>query len=360
MPTLKLRTHTPVAIGAGNSLSRLTDFIVRESSGKGKTVQVLDEERFQGFLEKNNQAFKVYEQVIFQGSSQDKNTTLHDLEKHIGGIDGFEKYSIEADRKVTGRYDIQAVIKNAGQHPYLPGSSIKGGIKTALLHQYLTNTRQGEKVLREISSKINFKEELKKKVKEAEKVITASSKSFTKLSNDGSKLGVSDSDLLSTDDLKIRRLERYNLNNGKTVTPQEWESVNPEVETSIALKAGSQSVDDILSAIQVYSLDATDQQIRLLEKLGNGNNSGIHEALLNFFTDIHEQLQQGRVFMRIGFGKGFFFNSIGPAFQNVYGHDGLRTLLRLNKVQNAEQFPITQVIDSTNNLPLGWVEIEKA
>jgi len=360
MKTLELKTHTPIAIGNGHSLSQLTDFILREDRQRGeKKIEVLDQGRFLAFLEANNQAFKIYNQVVFQGNSQSRNPTLRDLESQIGNLDLFTSYSLPAAKAATGRTDIQQVVKNAGTHPYIPGSSLKGGIKTALLHEWLTTTSAGKQTLDKVRNIIKGSDKLNSKIKEAEKQIFHSSKKFDKRNDNGKQFGVSDGGLLEAASLKVRRLERYNLSNGKSGTPQEWESINPDVTAQVQLTPGSQTLDQLLSAISAFSLDATQHHIRLLEQTEGDNNNNKHQALLSFFQDKEEQLQDGAVFMRTGFGKGFFFNSIGPAFYKVYGNDGLQDLLKLNKVNQANRFPITHLMDVGSNLPLGWVQLKR-
>jgi CRISPR-associated protein Csm5 len=51
----------------------------------------------------------------------------------------YSRYGVEpwADERTVGRSPIKTVMKNAADEPYLPGSSLKGAIRTALAHRAL-------------------------------------------------------------------------------------------------------------------------------------------------------------------------------------------------------------------------------
>lgn len=120
--TIKLAVEilTPVHVGSGEELHRELDYV---------------EQRGQVFVVDQNQTFD----AIASGNAEldtllQANSKLNDVVKLAEAYHGYLLPSL-SNAPVPER--IRACMKDAMFHPYLPGSSIKGAIRTALLAEWL-------------------------------------------------------------------------------------------------------------------------------------------------------------------------------------------------------------------------------
>ena len=122
---MEIKTLTPVHIGSGNKLTRV-DFIVRN----GKVIVLDAPKLFRALEEKGCNVMNIVNELSYR--------SLDDLAKDFGldAID-FRLYEV----KLTGSIgEISEQIKTRGR-AYIPGSSIKGAIRTAILWHILKNDK---------------------------------------------------------------------------------------------------------------------------------------------------------------------------------------------------------------------------
>lgn len=132
--TLRLTTKGPVHIGNGKVLGK-KDYFAR-----GSSVAVLDVKEFVGKL--NTQQLDQYVRFL---SSSDFRTTLQDfLDQHqdIRRIaESSVAYTIDAKLARVKRgylyHNVAEFVKDPYGNPYVPGSSVKGMLRTAILAAYL-------------------------------------------------------------------------------------------------------------------------------------------------------------------------------------------------------------------------------
>lgn len=138
---IKITLHTPLAVGNDKSaqLSPLCDFII-----KGREVIYIDPDKLGKLvLEKG-----LMDEFV-RASGQLSNTqTRFQLEQFIRNSLGADpeklllhKFSVYG--KPDRRMYIRPLLKSAGR-PYIPGSTVKGAIKTALLYNWLCNSESGK------------------------------------------------------------------------------------------------------------------------------------------------------------------------------------------------------------------------
>ena len=158
---IKLITISPVFIGGGEKLSSL-DYLYDFNKGE---LKLIDEQKFSKFLQKNNLLDNFINYILnnkFIKLFEWAKTVNLDLTKY----DIFKKsykYS-KSDNKV--RNDINLFIKNNLGHAYIPGSSIKGVIRTAILQKKLNENPEIKNKYKSI-----FEQALKnRKIKELEKI----------------------------------------------------------------------------------------------------------------------------------------------------------------------------------------------
>lgn len=130
---LILTVRSPLFVGSGQSYQR-TEYIYNRRSNR---VSVLHRNRFIHFLAENDLADS-YERFILGGS-----TNLHSFLRQECGLDeaGIRAlcvYDLPAGDALDAEHslkNIQAFMRDNAFRPYVPGSSVKGALRTVLLYQ---------------------------------------------------------------------------------------------------------------------------------------------------------------------------------------------------------------------------------
>lgn len=138
---LTLEVLGPLFIGSGEEINK-AEYVHSMMDNK---IYVMDSlKMFNGLKELN--LLKEYENAIIKG------TRIFNLYKFIRyyniKLSDYKKwaaYSYDVDPKSKfSRAHIMAFVKDAYNMPYIPGSSLKGAIKNAVLNDYLTRTDKFE------------------------------------------------------------------------------------------------------------------------------------------------------------------------------------------------------------------------
>lgn len=125
--TLTLETLSPVHIGCGESLTKL-DYIYSEAS---KTVYVLDPMKLFRGLSRYG-LLRPFEAGLGRSTSMTDFITGSRLSENV--YKTWAAYSFPAAKSVVrrGQMEIQKFVKDAYGMPYIPGSGLKGALRTAL------------------------------------------------------------------------------------------------------------------------------------------------------------------------------------------------------------------------------------
>ena len=84
------------------------------------------------------------------------------------------------------------------------------------------------------------------------------------------------------------------------------------------------------------------------------------EDVLKFYKDLEDRIEEGELFIKVGWGSGWYSTTIGtrlkthPKFEELRRKFGLGRNPKTKKVVN--DYPKTRRI--ANNKPLGWIKIE--
>lgn len=134
---LEIETHGPVHIGNGEKHSPY-EFVYQPEI---KRLGMLNEGKWLRYL-KDNKLYEKYEKDALR-----VNFKVYDWMRH----NSIEPWSIDVYRYVIdgveqdkdkGLNDVGCVVKNYKGEPYIPGSSIKGVLRTAILCCHLANNRK--------------------------------------------------------------------------------------------------------------------------------------------------------------------------------------------------------------------------
>lgn len=160
-----LTTRGPLYIGSGQQLKK-KDWII-----SGKKGYVFDLRKLYLFLEKKN-LLSQYERFVI-GQGREKDSSLKDwLDSFLSAAE-LEELKREATRytfdcnglKESYRNDLQLFVKDGLGRPYVPGSSLKGAIRSILLSQKLQDKSSGyaEEVIRDSANPDKLKDRKYKK-----------------------------------------------------------------------------------------------------------------------------------------------------------------------------------------------------
>ena len=415
----QLRILTPVTVGSGGEdLSPYMDYVLNH---EGSTLQYIDKEAL---------FFQLNEAGLLEDFSNKMLQIENNTAKLLLGPYISDKLGVPIEKvrlaevpnkgvRLSSKIQIQTAIKTAGK-PYIPGSTLKGAIRTALLYNWLMSpSTSAQKTLENSLRKIQGchrlvqqLEPLRKKRKSRNRLsgqefrnmrnlerelrtevrgILGEEWLFGKL-NDREKaplsqhMRVSDTHSLNLEDLGIYQANRIRLkplgqnrNNKSASIPQPRESIQPgrTLDFSIELRTEelSQSklkgltknpVQSLLKNIRAFSQACMGYEISELENSEDMPNPAAKQSLLNFYNQLYNRSKDGETFMRLGLGKTYFDNSLGLALLN-YIEDtqkddqmfrAFRKVL-LDVPEEAEFFPVTRTVIEPGFLPMGWVKVEK-
>lgn len=182
---LQIETLTPLAIRSGEVLSPLTDYHI-----EGNKLYLLDTDKLMNDIVQNKWLDE-FEKEVFEYSgnhsggtetgAKKKNYFIADFLKEKGASikPYLQKEKVRACQLKTEDewVKMHSTIKT-GNQAYIPGSSIKGAIRTAIMYHWLTETDEGKKKLEDFVQSVKFK--LVEKIKARQKISEANYKAREK------------------------------------------------------------------------------------------------------------------------------------------------------------------------------------
>lgn len=155
---LKIKTITPIHIGKGNTIgsfeyhyqsgkfyrlntSKALDFIVSEHPDAINKIDAWVEGKIDA-MGNGGQAKANYRLNLFDFVKSFKNKELEN--KFRDNLSKFSKYVIQSNADPAGK-DVSELLKTADDKVYIPGSTIKGMIRNALLNDFILNADKSNK-----------------------------------------------------------------------------------------------------------------------------------------------------------------------------------------------------------------------
>ncbi|MGI6705944.1 MAG: type III-A CRISPR-associated RAMP protein Csm5 [Clostridia bacterium] len=126
---IRLRTLSPVFIGSGESLTK-KEYIFEDESG---TIHVPDLARFTAFLSKRG-LIAAFEEFVTHPHKNDLRAFLSEHKVGKKDYHSFVRYSVDAGEVAASERfrGLLLFVKGPDGYPYIPGSSVKGAIRTAI------------------------------------------------------------------------------------------------------------------------------------------------------------------------------------------------------------------------------------
>jgi CRISPR-associated protein Csm5 len=366
---VRLATLSPLFIGAGDvhTLSPYSDYVQR-----GDSLMYIDTDKLQEAMRGDAALIDAFVKGMRQF---DNNRSTFVLEKFITEtlgrrVDDFASRLVRIEGN-SKKAHIRRFVATAGK-PFIPGSSLKGAIRTAVLVDWLLNRKDGEPTLNKIRVAV------KKGNQEALKAMNPEEACFGTIERDVFRhLRISDSERIDGSHLMVCEMKRVALPSEKKKKTQQshipqWSEViyhSAETTFSISMTVPSertgfpfldhQSVPELFSIVNQVSLESCQRELDELE--------GFNEFcdFVRFYKYLEQKIQllkPNEAIIRLGGGKTWHDNSIGLSIDNdEFGPEILfkQYLQLLMDIKNLP-FPSTRSATVKNNLPVdppGWVKL---
>ncbi|HQI41153.1 MAG: type III-A CRISPR-associated RAMP protein Csm5 [Ignavibacteriales bacterium UTCHB2] len=417
---IKFKTLTPIFIAQNqaNDLSPYSDFVQEENQ-----IIYLDEQKFEKALFSKQGLLDEYVKSIRNKIDKSKTQSTFDLksflEKNFDTVNDFIKFKVPVDQDLKHQ-KIKRFINTSGR-PYIPGSTIKGALRTAIIYNWLMNSDSGKKVINSLISKVqeifNKIEKLdqekknsqitKDKIKSIDKGlknlrsrknidkelnnIYDEQKLFGKIDKENKSgldsrfIQVTDSEPFKMENISVLKLQRIKLRDNFEVSPLPSETLNPNIINTFTLKLeksfiqpeltvfNSLDIKNIFKVLNEFSLASIIYELESFNSFHNieikndkGNKTD-YSNIIEFYNELKTIIEQNRnefCVLRLGSGKTYFDNSIGLVLykSNKEAFKQYRSLLELGKNPQTKKlvegrFPTTRTIVEATKLPIGWIAL---
>lgn len=391
--TIQLTTLTPVCIGNGGKMVSTSDYVFDKAN---KQIHYINKEAVAQKLANHDELMDKYIQGIIYG--MDNNVTRFDLKNFLEKTlslspKEYISYSVTANIKSTK--DLNTIIKDAKGSPYIPGSTIKGALKNAMAYRLVD-----KKYIEDFAKKVNhifiqFEREITGKsvrklspktfsnlnaIKSFEKELKLFNQNIDNLfvqseKNEEGKVIqeiaihnplVSDSEKISSSKIKVVDIKRVHLH-AKDSIPIVWESIPAKISTTFQLKLEEEEdIHKLFQQINNFTFNNISSELETLDyHTSKTNDNNIIISQLEEFQENIEHLSASECILRIGFNKGFYFNSIADLLYNNHKEVFEKFLILSDYVKykggrkihpDEVNFPLTRGI--TPESTLGWVKLE--
>ncbi|MBA5851160.1 type III-A CRISPR-associated RAMP protein Csm5 [Clostridium sp. cel8] len=346
----KIKVLSPVHIKSGNTISPYADFIYDNNC-----LLYMHNEKLWKDISKNETILDEYVQVVKNRDTNSKEKyTLNDFLKRNGiNIEKyvFQKVNCNSDIKSM---EVSEIIKTSGR-PYIPGSSIKGAIRTAILYNYLKLNGFDFDKLVDISAKKN-----KKNIYVGEDVMRKGKKN---IQSDIMKfLQVSDTNCADIEDISVNLeygVDYINVkrsNKLSTKMPTAMESINKGTVFQFNIKCVKENKffndeEDVLKTIRKFYKDNIKRHIKVMEE----SSEEIFSNIISKYKEYLNAIDDGKCILRIGSSKNFYDNTICNLFDEKDVSEKIAGV-KYSLFPRNDWF----ILDSEKNYikeSLGWIEI---
>ena len=375
---LRITTVTPVTIGSGVELSPYADYIT-----DNEQICFIDKKKM---VEKIMQKGESYlDQYVYGvANKMDNNRSEFDLKSYLLNNEIVKSIDdvISSRCPLTGNFNnklpVKGIVKSPLAKPYFPGSSIKGALKTVLMYNWLKTNENAEKTIKKVINDGNF-DWLEKLFEYKEDEITKN------VVRENVIQQVTDSKMMS-------RNSNVAVDCYRAGIPLRFECIAKEQTTEFELTLANYKWEDLVEQANDYAFDCLDHELHLISKQINQlseekdkcNEEDSVIKIEKFIVKLNNYRKQVSViqdlidnesmnaYFRIGFGKGYYLNSLGIAIYDYVSQKGKEDLYKIfvkflkEEVAKGtkgefslENFPKTRLFVTKTQEPLGWIKIEK-
>lgn len=358
-----LTTLSPLFIGSGKTLSPYSDFIQ-----DGNSLIYLNQKKIEEAISDKRELIDEYvKEIRRKMNNTSPDVSLKDfittrLKLPLDSVT-LRKVPLQGN---IGKQQLRQFIATAGR-PFLPGSSLKGAFRTAILYGWLVNTDDGKKNLTKM---LDLAKEKKYHILDDFDIIQ---RCFGSISEDGFRfLRVADSENIALDKIQAMEVKRTSLleeESDAIPQPAECLMTQTTVNLSIVIEKPNQEtgfnflheqdIKDLFKKTNTFSIKTVDSELGELDN--SESDRSAFQSFFKFYESLEKQihaLKPTEVILRIGGGKTYFDNSIGHAIDD---DSHLISFLKfVDKRFSKLPYPKTRTAVMKNNQPfqpLGWVKL---
>ncbi len=369
--TIQLTTVKPVSIGDGGTISPLSDFYY---DAEKEEVYLLNKPVFEKKLQESTNLLNEFIKTVNNQVTKSKNTLIFDfiqnkiVNDNSSSEDILKKYFHTLPIKAIGidnTNETKTIVKNIDR-PYIPGSSIKGAFRTALLY---------DKMIRDKKNNIlddNKYSNKKKEYKEFEQLLFGGLGEKHPIGHKSRFFKISDTTLTTISNmvvLGLKRIELKQIEKNASAIPINCEAIDEGTSLTFSVSIENErknadfSMVNLLTKTDAFYRKCFDFEKETLSLPQVQNDcfkdqiSGLKEFYNNF------ELSQGEYLMRIGSGKVRYDNSL---FLAIHENDTEPSkLVFKGKRENnwgvpkdEAIYPLTRSVIASSGIPLGWVKLK--
>jgi len=384
MTEYEISVLSPVHIGSGNEYGPM-DFVVSGERVSYIAIdKVLDE-----LIIKGKNTLLLYEALERYG----KNFSLGMfLNNHGITIDSVTEYDLRCRESPSS---IRGFFKNAFNIPLIPGSSIKGAIRTALTWYFLKDRKsEVEKIIEKVLREIDEVRERNRKIKkirwwegkignELENIIFYGKKNDAQFDIFKSMI-VADASFETIDSLHIEKCKVLSTTKDYKMMLKSYDIYLEVLEPPTKSKIMEISLNNYFLEEKNQNLGYNTDQITLFKEFPRACNEfskalteyelaffeqynlpALHDYYINLFNTI--PTTDNEFFLRVGYGIGWLSTTLGLLLkENAELLTKLRKTFYLGRRRNEPHFlpeyPKSRRIIFNNNdpiYPMGWMKLKK-
>lgn len=377
MSKIKIETLSPVHIGSGNLLQNNTDFVV-DGTGDDSYIHIVDERKILELIGS--------EHIDHWLLSIENKDSTKALVKRFSPSSSVDNYSLQSITNYAGNIKqdemLKEVIHSGLGLPYIPGSSIKGAIRTVVLaslaekitdreNKILVRNKNGEVQVdnrgnKSVSAKKIEKElfgndpysDIFRFLRVGDAYFEKDSLIATRMIN----LNITTKDIL-WDTSKPQLIEAINIQEKSTfelqIAKQYYDWVKPKFDSLGFLPEELSSIDSLFMLINGHTLQLLEDEIEYWKEL-NGVKSDAEdyiEVLEDILGTTKSCVNDKSCVLRIGHGSGWKFitGAWAEELEN-FNSDVTNAARPNNHKYQSYDFPKSRRIDDNSDV-LGFVKL---
>lgn len=370
MSKIKIETLTCVHIGSGTTLLNNNDFVVGKYNGEN-VISIIDPQKMFGFIGAKN--IDNWLALIKKGESADTIVKLYNSKARLS--DYSKRMMLNwVNGQIQSNTTIKELIHDGNGRPYIPGSSIKGSIRSAVLATMAKDKSSLDRFIR-----LEYKDEKRTQPKKATSSIEDSL--FGRINNDFFRfIRVGDAYFGNNYEVAIKMVninEREKNSFWDSSKPQIIEALPPEDETTFELTIDNKhnkfasernsdikklasfvsSIESLFDTINKHTKDLLESEIGYWKELTSEECVNEYIEKLETILDTVKKCNNQQCVLRLGHGSGWRFitGAWSEKLDNFY--DEIVAFCRPNnKRYEKYDFPKSRRVDDQCEL-LGFVRL---
>lgn len=354
---MKIETISPLFIGCEkeSELLKGIDYIQIDE----ENILIIDHSKLRDVLLKKKLE-ELFIEKLKKGEMREINKFLKFLKENRINLEDVISYKI----KGVANGPIKRFINSAGR-PYIPGSSIKGAIRTAFAYYLLLLKNKKELVIKEIKDIIKTKKDPREAFKNLNKEV------FGEPNYDPMKnLIISDTNFYEREKMVVYSLKRLNIKNKREIASLSCECIPKGVVLEFSFKINEplvlfnsdfefiKDLNKIFDIINEFNRNLIEHELAILKDF---------DDIKKFYEDLKQSMRdiKNGAILRIGFGKTFWHQVIliilkDEKILKEYEREYLnKKVWKKRKVMEEDPLPISRwfLYDKGKKGGLGWVKL---